>query len=260
MTTTMYRTDEAFGPVPLWLLHLPVSDRAVRLYALLSAERDYGTNMAELGRKRLAEAMRCSLDSLDRAKAELEKVEAISVVRESGDGRIATNRYTIHRINPDSRMGAAIEDVRLAAPLRLDDRTGAARSLQSGDPSSSSAKTRAPTQLSGRKVTADEAAFGVAVLDVFNEVSGRKFGAKESVGKIILRHREHPELDLAAHEQVIRQQFEHPWWKGDPSVSVIYGNGEVFDRALNGVRGEVENGAGHVEEDPYEEGTFRATG
>lgn len=255
-----YRTDEAFGPVPLWLLNMAVSDRSIRLYALLSAERDYGTNMAELGRKKLSKAMRCSLDSLDRAKAELEQVGAISVVRESTDGVIQPNRYTIHRVNPGSRTGAATEGLLVAAGVRTPGRTGAVASLQSSDSSSSSARGRAPTQVSGKRVEEPEGAFAVAVLGVFNEVSGRKFGSKEAIGKIIMRHREHPDLTVDDHGGIIREQFAHPWWRGDPSPSVIYGNGEVFDRALNGVRGNTDNGGGDGEPDEYEEGTFHATG
>ncbi len=54
---------------------------------------------------------------------------------------------------------------------------------------------------------------------------------------IVRRAREHPELTLEDHEGLIKVQFENPWWKGDPTPSVIYGNGRVFDRALNGARG-----------------------
>lgn len=255
---TEYRTDEAFGPVPLWLLKLDISDRAVRLYALLSAERDYGTDMATLGRKKLAEQMRCSLDSLDRAKAELETVGAISVVRGSENGSLAKNVYTIHRVSPGSRMGAATP---LAAPERPSSRTGAASSLQSESSSSSKRAGRAPSQISGKRVTPAEEEFAVAVLAVFNEISGRKFASKEAIGKIVLRHREHPELSVDQHRALIKVQFEHPWWKGDPSPSVIYGNGDVFDRAVNGVRGVGNNVRDDdPETDWYSEGVVRASG
>jgi hypothetical protein len=95
---------------------------------------------------------------------------------------------------------------------------------------------RAPTQVNGKKVTVKEEFFAIAVLDVFNEITGKKFAAKETLGKIILRHREHPELDVADHRRIIEEQVAHPWWKGDVSPAVIYGNGPLFDRALNGVR------------------------
>lgn len=96
---------------------------------------------------------------------------------------------------------------------------------------------RAPEQIAGRRVTIEEEHFALDVLTIFNEVSGRRFGSKQAVGKIILRHREHPELTAAEHRWIIEQQFAKPWWKGDPSPNVIYGNGDLFDRALNNVRG-----------------------
>lgn len=238
-----YRVDESFGIVPGWLIDSKVSDRAIRLYALLSWMRDYGTDMATVGRKLLASKLGCSDDSLDRAKAELEQAGAISVERgRAEDGQIAKNIYTIHRISPGTRTAAG----RLPARGRVEG-TGAARSPLVVESSSSSSSEqhpspprrqgRAPTQIGGKRVTADEEAFALDVLGRFNEVSGRKFASKEALGKIILRHREHPELAAHEHEAIIREQFEHPWWRGDPSPSVIYGSGDVFDRALNGVRG-----------------------
>lgn len=251
-----YRVDEAFGPVPLWLTESKVSDRAVRLYALLSGMRDYGTDMATVGRKQLAKKMRCSDDSLDRAKAELEKEGAITVERgERGEGgQIPRNVYTIHRTSPATRKDAATP---IPAGVRVPDtRTGAAMyerkpldeipSSSNGAPAQRSG--RAPTSLSGRKVTVDEETRAIEVLDAFNEISGRRFGSKEAVGKIIMRLREHPEVTVEAHREIIRAQFERPWWSGDASVGVVYGNGEVFDRALNGVRGGIDNDEG---DDPH---------
>lgn len=120
--------------------------------------------------------------------------------------------------------------------------------------SSSTAKGRVPTSVDGKNVTAAEGDLAVAVLGVFSAVATEhsdrafSFGSKEAAKKVILRHREHPDLDLAAHEAIIRGQFEHPWWKGDPSPSVVYGNGDVFDRALNGVRGDRQEKKGLFDE------------
>lgn len=92
---SQYHVDEAFGPVPLWLLRSKVSDRAVRLYALLSALSD-ATGVA-VGRKELANDLRCSLDSLDRAKTELEEVGAVTITRgHDENGGLARNAYAVH--------------------------------------------------------------------------------------------------------------------------------------------------------------------
>lgn len=129
-----YRVDEAFAIVPGWLIEAKVSDRAVRLYAILSWMRDYGTDMATVGRKMLASKLGCSNDSLDRAKAELEEAEAITVERMRGEnGGIERNVYTIHRV-PPSRTGAASASSRTGAASP----TGAARSPLMDESSSSS--------------------------------------------------------------------------------------------------------------------------
>lgn len=237
-----YRTDEAFAIVPMWLTESTVSDRAVRLYSLLSGMRDYGTDMATVGRKLLAQKMGCSDDSLDRAKAELEEAGAISVERgEANGGVIPRNVYTIHRTRPATRTPAAMG---VPAPVRvLDTRTRAAMYEREPVESPPPLKRggRAPGSVNGKRVTPVEEQFALDVLAAFNEVSGRAFASKEALGKIVMRHREHPDLDVAAHRSLIEAQFAAPWWKGDPSPSVVYGNGEVFDRALNGVRGAKQN-------------------
>jgi hypothetical protein len=234
-----YRTDEAFAITPLWVLESDASDRACRLYGLLSGMRDYGTDMATVGRKKLAKLLHCSEDSLDRAKAELEKLGAITVERGERveGGAIPRNVYTIHRTRTATRTGAATP---IAAQERLPDtRTDAAmyEREQNENPPPPTRQGRAPTQIGGKKVTAEEESFAIEVLGVFNEISGRAFASKETLGKIVLRHREHADLDVAGHRAIIEGQFAAPWWSGDPSPSVIYGNGEVFDRALNNVRG-----------------------
>lgn len=250
-----YRTDEAFAIVPMWLIESKVSDRALRLYALLSGMRDYGTDMATVGRKLLASKLGCSDDTLDRAKAELEKAQAITVERgTTEDGQIARNIYTIHRVSPGSRNGA----VRVAAPVRVGV-AGAARlplmdeSSSSSSEGSKSAKptARLPKTAGGTKVTEVEHDLVDAILAAFNRAAGVakgrqvSFAGKEWREKIIRRVREHSDVTLEQHVEIIDQQFHRPWWKGDPTPSVIYGNGAVFDRALNGAQ------AGEPEEDRF---------
>lgn len=233
------RTDLPFAPVPLWVADLAISDRALRLYVLLAGMRDYGTGQASYGRKLLSKKLRCSLDSLDRAKGELERHQAISVERGlAAGGQIARNIYTIHRIPPDSRTRAATP---IAGGERLpDSRTRAATNEKKGfneNPPTSKRQPGALKTVDGEKVTDDEREKGTSILAIFNELSGKRFAGKEWLRAIIMRVREHPEMTLDEHRTVMTQQFAAPWWNGDPTPSVIYGNGKVFDRALNGVRG-----------------------
>jgi hypothetical protein len=63
---------------PEWVLDAAVSDRAVRLFAVLN--RYAGTNeTAWPSRKTLAERLGCSVDSVDRALAELVAIDAVSI-------------------------------------------------------------------------------------------------------------------------------------------------------------------------------------
>jgi hypothetical protein len=199
--------------------------------------RDYGTDMATVGRKLLSKKLRCSEDSLDRAKAELEKIGAITVERRANGNQIPRNVYTIHRTHPDSRTDAAMP---IAAQERLpDSRTGAAmyESTSLDEKSSSSSKGgKSPQQVAGKKVTVREHDLTDEILKAFNERSGKNFAGAEWRRAIIGRIREHPEVTLDRHREIIEQQFAAPWWKGDATPAVIYGNGKVFDRALNSIQ------------------------
>ena len=99
-------TDLTFGITPTWVLHADISDRATRLYGVLSRLADNDTGRSWPSRRTLAERLGCSADSIDRAKAELVTIGALTVeqrVRE--DGSYSTSLYTLRRI-PPVRTGA----------------------------------------------------------------------------------------------------------------------------------------------------------
>jgi hypothetical protein len=232
-----YRTDEAFAIVPVWLIESKVSDRALRLYALLSGMRDYGNDMATIGRQALATRLGCSTDSLDRAKSELEKLGAITVERgKVVAGQIPKNVYTIHRVRPGSRTAAATPGSRTPAAMGQD--SGQIPLIDESSSSSSPATARMPKQVGGKRVTEAEHDAVDQLLARFNErAGGKNFAGKEWRESIVRRMREHSELTMPEHLALIDRQFERPWWKGDPTPSVIWGNGKSFDRALNGAQG-----------------------
>lgn len=104
--------------------------------------------------------------------------------------------------------------------------------------SSSTAVWNGPQMVGGKKVTVGEAELAVLVLEAFNEASGKDFRGKDWLRAIVSRLREYPDVSLEKHKEIIREQFDNPWWKGDPTPSVIYGNGKTFDRAVNSAKGE----------------------
>jgi len=94
--------DEHFAPVPEWVLDSPISDCALRLYAvLLRYGQTSGARMPS--RKTLARRLRkASTDTVDRAMKELVAVGAVEVQRRRLDGVNQTNRYHLRTRCPDA--------------------------------------------------------------------------------------------------------------------------------------------------------------
>jgi predicted transcriptional regulator len=66
-----------FAIVDEWVINLDISDRAFKLYAILARYADNNTHKAFPSRDTLAERLRCSKASVDRAVLELVDAEAI---------------------------------------------------------------------------------------------------------------------------------------------------------------------------------------
>ncbi len=84
---------EAFATVPESLLDGDVSDRAIRLWCVLARLANQG-GRAYPGRPHLAERLRCSVQSVDRAMDELrEGGWVVSEPTHRPDGSRSTNNY-----------------------------------------------------------------------------------------------------------------------------------------------------------------------
>lgn len=97
--------------------------------------------------------------------------------------------------------------------------------IEGGEPTFQAKVDREP-------VTRAEHDFAVAVLAEFNDQTGGRFASKTTLAKIVMRRREHPEVDVADHAEVIRRNLAAPWWSGKATPSVIYGSDEQFERAM----------------------------
>jgi hypothetical protein len=100
-----------FGRVPTWLLDEAVSDRSIRLFALLTRYADR-EGRGFPGRRTLANRLRCSVDSIDRALRDLVGAGAVRVEERwdvDRDGARLSNDYHLleHREEDPSRTGAA---------------------------------------------------------------------------------------------------------------------------------------------------------
>lgn len=108
MSTDQLQAEVTFSIVPTWVIDADVSDRAVRLYAVLAQYAAHDTGACYPGRATLAKRLRCSVDSVDRALAQLQAIEAVTVHRRwNAAGDPTTSMYLLHVTPGGSRTGAA---------------------------------------------------------------------------------------------------------------------------------------------------------
>lgn len=88
--------DFYFAIIPEWVLELPVSANAIRVYCVLRRFADNKTGACFPSRKTLAMRSRLSVSTLDRALKELDEAGAIEVkVRRSEAGDYTSNLYVV---------------------------------------------------------------------------------------------------------------------------------------------------------------------
>jgi len=95
-------------------------------------------------------------------------------------------------------------------------------------------RARKPATVDGKPVTAREHDKADIILGIWNEYAQkpRPYSGVDYRRAIIMRCREHPEMDRHAHRAVIEKNFRNPWWD-EPTPNVIYGNSATFERAMN---------------------------
>ncbi|CAB4169651.1 Helix-turn-helix domain containing protein [uncultured Caudovirales phage] len=99
-----------FAIVPEWLLDMTVSDRAVRLYALLSRYAD-SEGYSWPSRRTLARRLHRSVDALDRAVKELVDADVLEVeARFDEAGDRTSNGYIVKRVAPATLLTGSREN------------------------------------------------------------------------------------------------------------------------------------------------------
>jgi DNA-binding transcriptional regulator YhcF (GntR family) len=93
---TRIRVDRRFAIIDEWVLDLDISDRALRLYAILMRYADKDTHKAFPSRKTLAERLKCSPASVDRASMELVEAALMSKEQRYNNSLV----YTLHTSSP----------------------------------------------------------------------------------------------------------------------------------------------------------------
>lgn len=105
--------------VPDWLIRSSVSDRAVRVFALLDRHADRDTKEAYPARATLARVLERTKSSIDRALKELVDVGALSIERRlDAAGEPTSNLYRLHFKDPNEVAA------NLQPPLLTDAATG----------------------------------------------------------------------------------------------------------------------------------------
>ena len=169
---------------------------------------------------------------LSRAQVQrcLRALESAGAIVETGKGPKGTHEYSV-------AMGPQIE-ARGASSTT----TGGASSSANRGPHPEAQTVHSATvqeqpskdlaTVNRKRVTDDERSLAEAVLETWNVQAHQRLTNVDWLRKIILRIREHPNLTIAEHDDVIRYALNHPWWKGDPGPSVVYGNGALFEQHL----------------------------
>jgi hypothetical protein len=106
------RLERRFAIIDEWLLDLDISDRAVRLYAVLARYADSETHKAYPSRGTLAERLHCSKASVDRAAQELVDAGAMTKKQRHNSSIV----YTLQVSSPMNR-GVLTGDEGGSAPV-----------------------------------------------------------------------------------------------------------------------------------------------
>ena len=93
---TEIRSTEYFAIIPEWVLHADISANAIRLYGVLNRFAN-SNGHAWPSRKTIADLMRVSVATIDRAKDELVELGALTVEpRTTPSGDPSSNLYILH--------------------------------------------------------------------------------------------------------------------------------------------------------------------
>lgn len=117
--TDEIRADIRFSILPDWVIKSPVSDRAVRIYAVLAGFADSETLTAFPSRGLIAKLVNTSVKSVDRALRELLEIGAIESEKRIKDGVYQSSLYTIKRggVGTPVSPGRDTGDARVGTPV-----------------------------------------------------------------------------------------------------------------------------------------------
>lgn len=223
--------------------------------ALLEAANSARSARAEVSQRHLATVVGTSRATIQRALQTLIRARVVEVLTRTHAGQRVESEYVIvepaeteHKMHPGLATSPGVDSPLVQGGLvasqqlttrrttrRTEEelpRASVAEEEPTGEPIDPGSMKAA--RVNGVAVSEQEESLATRVIIAFNDVAGTRYTVSAHRTKIIGRLREHPELMGDDHEEIIRHNFEMPWWReGKPSPAVIYGSAETFERAMH---------------------------
>jgi len=111
------QADIKFAIVPDWVLDAAISDRAVRIYAILARYADNETLQAFPSRETLAKRAGCNAKAVTKAVDELVSVGAVVKEHRKNGDAFQSNLYTLRRVGPNLTLGRVTGDTGVGSDL-----------------------------------------------------------------------------------------------------------------------------------------------
>lgn len=92
-------------------------------------------------------------------------------------------------------------------------------------------------RVDGREATDSETETSRAIIAAFANLAQQRFTTEAWAERVIRCLRAHPDVTEADHMAIIAAAFQDPWWQGQPTPAVLYGNVGQFERQLAEWRG-----------------------
>ncbi len=194
--------------------------------------------------KRVAEDTELSLRSVERATADLVEQGLLARSRKRrADGSWSGYVYAFPHVSvsepADGVAGGPPDPVSGQEPeVDLEPGSSTANAVDSLAAVRERTAGETVWKVDRKPVKWEHAQLAMEILAMWNHLTGQHLKARTWLAKIVMRIREYPEATLSDHRYLIERNLAHPWWKGAPTPSVIYGSDAQFERSVMTARHE----------------------
>lgn len=189
---------------------------------LISRER----RAAESGRGRLSDRLVLALDQPGTTPGRKAETKRAPRPVETADQPDISSRPTGHPVPTNRTFDPDQPDIS-SRPL-IDRRTNQEPSKE---------PPREPSRPGERPPTDDELRIVFSLITAFGTMAQQRFNPDNWTDKVVACLRANPDLTEKDHLAIIRANFANPWWKNQPTPSVLYSRPSTFDAAIAKWRG-----------------------